>query len=140
MRRERADGYCLDDDPALLDLDAIVAFMTSEAYWGTWRTSQDIATQIERSFLNLGVYAPDGPQIGFGRVISDGVAFAYLADVYVLDAHRGRGLGKALVEFAIDHGPDWRWALHTRDAQTLYAQYGFGSVPDTAMERPRPGG
>jgi len=135
MQRALPDGYELDDDPDRLDLDAIAAFLLTSAYWGGWRTRDDIATQIARSRVTIGAYAPDGAQIGFARALSDGVAFAYLADVYVLDEHRGRGLGQALTGFAIEHGPSWRWLLHTRDAGELYARYGFGPPVETLMER-----
>jgi GNAT superfamily N-acetyltransferase len=82
------------------------------------------------------LYAADGAQVGYARTVTDGISLAYLADVYVLDAHRGKGLGAALVGFAIDHGPQWRWILHTRDAAPLYARFGFGPPPANLMERP----
>ena len=59
----------------------------------------------------------------------------YLADVYILDSCRGRGIGTALVDFAVEHGPSWRWLLHTRDAHGMYAKFGFGAPPETLMER-----
>ena len=76
--------------------------------------------------------------MGFGRAVSDGVAFAYLADVYLEPAVRGRGLGVALVRFMIDEGPgrEFRWTLHTRDAHGLYARFGFVAPPPSALERP----
>jgi GNAT superfamily N-acetyltransferase len=134
--RSLPGGDELDDDPDRLDHAAIADFLTTSAYWGQWRARADIDTQIARSRINIGGYAADGAQIGFARVVTDGVAFAYLADVYVLDQHRGRGLGKAIVDFAVAHGPSWRWLLHTRDAGQLYAKYGFGPPPDNLMERP----
>jgi GNAT superfamily N-acetyltransferase len=135
VQRILEDGYQLDDDVNRLDLDAIVAFLTTSAYWGRWRGREQIELQVSRSMLNVGVYGPDGAQIGYARVVTDGVAFAYLADVYILDAHRGHGLGKAMVAFTVEHGPSWRWVLHTQDAGGLYAQYGFGPPPVTLMER-----
>lgn len=71
--------------------------------------------------------------------VSDGVALAYLADVYVLEEHRGHGLGEALVHEMIDHGPgNWfRWMLHTADAHELYRKAGFAAPDDTYMERPQ---
>ncbi len=69
--------------------------------------------------------------------MSDGVAFAYLADVYVDSAARGRGLGAALVRLMIDDGPgrDFRWTLFTADAHVLYAGFGFTAPDTTAMVR-----
>jgi GNAT superfamily N-acetyltransferase len=66
------------------------------------------------------------------------VALAYLADVYVEPAHRGRGLGRALVAAMVDGGPGagFRWMLHTSDAHTLYAGFGFTRPDDTYLERP----
>lgn len=76
--------------------------------------------------------------MGFARAVSDGVSFAFLADVFVLPAHRGRGLGKRLVAAMIDEGPgaDFRWALFTGDAHGLYEQFGFAAPDATAMVRP----
>jgi GNAT superfamily N-acetyltransferase len=81
-------------------------------------------------------------QVGFARAVSDGVTVAYLADVYVLRAHRGRGLGLALVREIVDGGgipPEVRWLLHTADAQALYAKLGFSDAPPVypLMERGR---
>ena len=75
--------------------------------------------------------------VGFARAISDGGS-AYLADVYVLPAHRGRGLGKAIVAMMVEEGPGagFRWMLHTSDAYGLYRQFGFAPPPDNYMERP----
>jgi GNAT superfamily N-acetyltransferase len=138
--RSLPDGYELDDDVARIDVAAVTDFLTTSAYWGRWRVGTDIATQVTRSWLVIGVYARTGAQVGFARVVSDGVAFAYLADVYVLEQHRGRGLGQALVAFTIEQGPTWRWLLHTQDAYGLYAQYGFGPAAANLMERPAPTG
>jgi GNAT superfamily N-acetyltransferase len=140
MRQQLPAGYELDDDRDRLDLDAILDFLTTSAYWGTWRSRADISTQIERAWLTAGVYAPDARQVGFARVVGDGLALAYLADVYVLDRHRGRGLGQALVAFTVAHGPSWRWLLHTRDAGGLYERFGFAPAPGNLMERPPPNG
>jgi N-acetylglutamate synthase-like GNAT family acetyltransferase len=75
--------------------------------------------------------------VGFARALSDGVALAYLADVYVLENHRGRGLGRALLQEMIEDGPgkEFRWLLHTADAHDLYRQFGFTAPDATIMER-----
>lgn len=139
--REPHDGYDLDDDPSRLDLDAIWGYLSTEAYWGRFRTRADLVAQLASAWRVVGAYdAATGAQVGFARAISDGVALAYLADVFVLDAHRGHGLGHALVRMMVDQGPGahFRWLLHTADAHGLYADHGFRPADHTAMERPRP--
>ena len=86
----------------------------------------------------VGAYTETGEQVGFARAVSDGVAFAFLADVFVVPAHRGHGLGKRLVAAMIDEGPgaDFRWTLFTGDAHGLYEQFGFAAPDATAMVRP----
>ena len=76
--------------------------------------------------------------MGFCRAVSDDASLAYLADVYVLPEHRGRGLGVELVREMIDNGPyaARRWLLHTRDAHELYRRFGFGPPGERLMERP----
>ena len=78
-------------------------------------------------------------QVGFARAVSDGVSFAYLADVFIVPGVRGSGLGKELVATMIDRGPGagFRWTLHTADAHDLYRRYGFAAPDSTYMERPR---
>ncbi|MDX6235064.1 MAG: hypothetical protein QOH68_4224, partial [Nocardioidaceae bacterium] len=104
--------YELDDDPARLDRDAVWAFLSTEAYWARWRTRDDLDAQIDGAWRVIGAYAGDA-QVGFARAISDGVALAYLADVYVLPAHRGRGIAQAMVAAMVDGaaGRQFRWLL-----------------------------
>jgi GNAT superfamily N-acetyltransferase len=135
-----ADGdYELDDDPHRVPRDAVWAWLSTEAYWGRWRTRADVEAQLDSAWRVVGAYsAGTDDLVGFARAASDGVAFAYLADVYVVHAHRGHGLGKRLLRAMIDDGPgrDFRWTLFTADAHGLYEQFGF-AVPDaTAMVRP----
>ena len=140
MTRHAAGSYEIDDDPARVDPAAAAAFLTTEAYWGRWRTEPDIRRQIAAAWRLAGAYDPAGAMVGFARAISDGGS-AYLADVYVLPAHRGRGLGKAIVAMMVEEGPGagYRWMLHTSDAYGLYRQFGFASPPDNYMEgRPVP--
>jgi RimJ/RimL family protein N-acetyltransferase len=131
-------GYELDDDPARVDPAAAAAFLTTEAYWARWRTESDIRHQIAAAWRVVGAYGPAGAMVGFARAISDGGS-AYLADVYVLPAHRGRGLGQAIVAMMIEEGPGagFRWMLHTADAYGLYRRFGFAAPPGNYMERPR---
>jgi len=131
--------YELDDDPARIQRDVVWTWLSTEAYWGRWRSRADIDAQLDTAWRVVGVYLADtGEQVGFARAVSDGVGFAYLADVFVLDAHRGRGLGKRLIRRMIDDGPgaDMRWTLFTGDAHGLYRQFGFVEPDATAMVRP----
>ncbi len=129
-------SYEIDDDPARIDPAAAAAFLTTGAYWARWRTGQDIRRQIAAAWRVTGAYDPAGAMVGFARAFSDGGS-AYLADVYVLPAHRGRGLGQAIVAMMIEEGPGagYRWMLHTSDAYGLYRKFGFAPSPDSYMER-----
>jgi GNAT superfamily N-acetyltransferase len=123
-----------------VDLDAVHAFISRHSYWGAGRSRETMARAIAGSSRVVGLYR-DGEQVGFARAISDRATIAYLADVYVLPAHRGRGLGLELVREVIDGEPvlDVRWLLHTADAQRLYGKLGFTADPPEygVMERPR---
>jgi GNAT superfamily N-acetyltransferase len=124
-------------DPARIDRDLVHGFL-AESYW-----SKGIPREVfERSIANALCFSLyDGAaQVGFARVVTDHATFAYLADVFVLASHRGRGLSKLIMETIIAH-PDLqglrRWVLATRDAHGLYARYGFAppAEPDRFMER-----
>jgi GNAT superfamily N-acetyltransferase len=139
--RQLGEGYELDEDPARLDVDAIHSFISELSYWGRGRSRERVVATIEGSRRVVGLYL-DGEQVGFARAVSDGVTVAYLADVYVLEAHRGRGLGLELVREIVegDGAPDVHWLLHTADAEGLYERLGFRSGPARypLMERARP--
>jgi GNAT superfamily N-acetyltransferase len=138
VKRSLPDGYELDDDPARLDLDAIWSFLSTEAYWGKTRTREVFERQVREAARVMGLYL--GKElVGFERAFTDGMV-VYLADVYVLPEHRGRGLGVELVRAMVDEGPlrDLRWLLHTRDAHGLYEKFGFGPPSERVMERPPP--
>ena len=129
----------LSDDPARLDRDAIFAFLSTEAYWGRWRTREHVDAQIDGAWRVVGAYdRASGAQVGFARALSDGLALAYLADVYVHPSARGAGLGKALVRVMVEEGPgaQFRWLLHTADAHGLYRAFGFAEPDATLLERP----
>ena len=133
------DGYTISADPNRLDRDWVWQVLSTEAYWGRWRVRSDLETQIDGAWRVIGAYRDDtGGQVGFARAVSDGVAFAYLADVIVDPAHRGRGLGRAIVTAMIDDGPGagFRWVLFTADAHGLYGDYGFEPADRSAMVRP----
>ena len=126
MTRDLGEGYELDDDRARLDRAAVHAYLT-RAYWATGRTRERQDELIDGSVRVVGLYR-NGAQVGFARGVDCAAAgFMYLADVYVLEEHRGGGRGVELVRETIEHGPfaDRRWVLHTRDAHGLYAKFGF---------------
>jgi GNAT superfamily N-acetyltransferase len=133
--------YEVSADPKRLDLVVIHAYLT-QSYWSPG-ISREIVERAVANSLCFGVYAGDGSQVGFARLITDRATYAYLADVFVLEAHRGKGLSKRLMEAIVAH-PELqnlrRWTLATRDAHELYARYGFTPVakPDRLMERHDP--
>jgi GNAT superfamily N-acetyltransferase len=133
-----ATSYEFDDDPARVDVGAAWDFLSRHAYWGRWRTRADLERQIAGAWRVVGCYDGSGAMVGFARAVSDGVALAYLADVYVLPEHRGRGLGTRLVAVMVEEGPGpgFRWLLHTADAHGLYARFGFAPPGDDLLERP----
>lgn len=132
------DGYELDDDPGRIDADAAWEFLSTEAYWARSRTRAEFDRQLAASWRVVGAYDGAGRMVGFARAMSDGARNAYLADVYVLKAERGHGLGKELVRVMIDLGPGagFRWMLHTSDAHGLYRQFGFAEPDGRYLERP----
>jgi GNAT superfamily N-acetyltransferase len=136
MKRSLDGGYELDDDPARVDVDAVHAFLT-QSYWAEGRSRETVERLVGDAQRIVGLYHEDR-QVGFCRAVSDDASLTYLADVYVLPEHRGRGLGVELVREMIDNGPyaQRRWLLHTRDAHELYRRFGFGPPNERLMERP----
>ena len=136
MKRQLPGGYELDDDPGRVDVDAVHRYLSEESYWAAGRSRETVERLVREAARVVGVYL-DGEQVGFARAVSDGVAVAYLADVYVLPGHQGHGLGKELVAEMVERGPyvHVRWLLHTRDAHSLYGQVGFGPPGERLMER-----
>lgn len=117
-------AYELDDDSGRIDRDAVWEFLSTQAYWGRFRTRADFEKQLASAWRIVGVYeTATARQVGFARAVSDGVSFAYLADVFIVPGVRGSGLGKELVATMIDRGPGagFRWTLHTADATTCTA-------------------
>jgi GNAT superfamily N-acetyltransferase len=128
VQRTLKNGYELDDDPGRLDREAIHAYLGGVSYWAKGRTRERQDELIDASDRVVGLYK-DGEQIGFARAVDcDAAGFVYLADVYVLDEHRGHGLGVELVREVVENGAfaDRKWVLHTRDAHSLYEKFGFG--------------
>lgn len=131
-------SYLIDDSRDRIDPDVVWGALRG-AYWAKWRSREDVEMQIRDAWRVVGAYDErTGEQVGFARAVSDGLGFAYLADVIVLEAHRGHGLGKRIVQRMIEEGPGahFRWTLFTSDAHGLYEQFGF-AVPDrTVLVRP----
>ena len=128
----------IDTDPARLDIGLIHHFLSECSHWARGIPRPVVERAIAHS-LNFGLYR-DGAQIGFARVVSDQATFAYLADVFVLEAERGRGLGQWLVESVLSHEPLQhlrRWLLATTRAKSLYLRCGFADLrPDLSyLER-----
>jgi GNAT superfamily N-acetyltransferase len=119
-------GYSLQDGA-----DAVVAhaFLT-ESYWAKGTTLDTVQRSIVGSIC-VSVWF-DGIQVGMARVISDRATFAYLTDVYVVQEHQGKGLAQAMLTYLLGH-PELqelgRWALFTKDAQSLYARFGWAQYP-----------
>ena len=142
-REWRRGEYLISTDPGRIDLATVHAFL-ARSYWAAGIPLAVVRRSIAGS-LSFGLYhAPDGAgeerQAGFGRVVTDRATFAWIADVFVVEAHRGRGVGKWLIETMLAH-PDLQgvrgWRLATRDAHDLYRPFGFAplAAPERYMER-----
>ena len=125
----RRSAFTVSTDPARLDVDVIHGYLT-RSYWAAGIPRDVVARSIEGA-LCFGLYE-DALPIGFARVITDRATYAYLADVFVLDSHRGQGLGVWMMECVMAH-PGLqglrRWSLVTRDAHGLYRRFGFTALP-----------
>ncbi len=137
MARDLGDGYELDDARERIDLAEVHRFLSEVSYWAKGRSRETQGGLVRNASRVVGLYK-DGRQVGFCRAVSDGTSFVYLADVYVLEEHRGRGLGVELVREMIDNGPlaHLRWILHTTNMHLLYRKFGFGDPDYKLMERP----
>ena len=136
MRRRLDDGYELDDDPARVDVAAVHDYLANRSYWAEGRPLETVTRLIREANRIVGLYHQGNP-VGFCRAHTDGVTLAYLADVYVLPEHQGRGLGTALVTEMVDGAPfaNLKWVLHTNDGHGLYRKLGFGEPSFKLMER-----
>lgn len=129
------DGdFLISTDKSLLDVDFIHEFI-GNSYWGQERTRQQTMITIENSFC-FGMYEESERQIGFGRIVTDYVFFGYFMDIIIAKSHQGKGLGKALIEFMLNHKTIKSLqtvALKTKDAHLLYEKYGFKKVGDSSL-------
>lgn len=130
------DGFEVSTDPSRLD-KAFILRELAQTYWAAKSSPENLLLSISNSRI-YGLYGPDGAQIGFARAVTDMARFAWLGDVFICDAHKGRGLGKWLIEVIIAD-PELvtvnRWMLATDDAHGLYTQFGF--APVSAEEAPK---
>lgn len=141
------DDVLISTDPAQLDLDAVYGFL-STCYWSPGIARARLERAVAHS-LCFAAYDPATPRpgdaskpalVGFARLVTDRATYAYLCDVFVLESHRGRGISKRMMEAIVSH-PELqglrRFALFTRDAHKLYAQFGFEPTADPSryMER-----
>jgi GNAT superfamily N-acetyltransferase len=140
-REWQRDEFAISTDDNRLDIPVIHDFVSNQSYWGQGRTLEIVQRALNNS-LNFGVYK-NTQLAGFARVVTDYATFAWIADVFVVPEHRGRGLSKWLMEVILSH-PELqgfrRWVLATRDAHALYARFGFIPLhrPERWMERPDP--
>ena len=131
------DNYTVSDNKSKLNIDFIHSFLTN-SYWGKGRTFEDVKESIKNSDC-FGIYDNE-KQIGFARVVSDHVIFAYLLDVFIIEEYRGRGLSKILLNAVFEdskYKKVRKWYLATNDAHDLYRKFGFQSIanPERLMEK-----
>ncbi|MEO7971838.1 MAG: GNAT family N-acetyltransferase [bacterium] len=133
--------YQIKTDRSRLDVAFIHHFLSTQTYWAVGRSVEVVRRSIDNSFC-FGIYK-GAEQVGFARVVTDFATFAWLADVFVIPDHRGRGLAKWLMEVILAHSELQgfrRWVLATKDAHGLYERFGFIPLhrPERWMERPDP--
>ena len=135
MRRDLGEGYELDDDVARVDVAAVHRYLAEESYWAPGRPYEDVELLVREAARVVALYH-DGELVGFCRAARCAPGLFYLADVYVLDAHRGHGLGVALVREMVEEGPlaGRNWFLHTADAHDLYRKLGFTEPSAKVLE------
>lgn len=137
------DGYEISTDKSRLDIPFIHQYLSTTSYWAK-NIPIDIVKRSIEGAVCFGIYdlqpgIPAGKQVGFARMITDCATFGYLADVFIIDQHRSRGLSKWLMK-TIVHYPDFkplrRWMLATKDAHGLYKQFGFTELdkPERIMQ------
>jgi GNAT superfamily N-acetyltransferase len=135
------DGYTISTDKAQLDIPLIHEYLSQHSYWAKGRPLDVVQRSIQHS-LCFGVYQDD-EQVGFARVVTDYATFSWLCDFFILESHRGRGLGKWLIATIVEHTKlqsAKQFLLATRDAHELYRQYGGFKelhMPGKWMVRPR---
>lgn len=132
------NGYTITDDKSRIQVSSVHQWLSEESYWSKNITRETVMTSVANSYCVSVLRA--GEQIGFARMITDFATFAYMADVYVIESHRGKGLAQQMIRFMLDR--PWvsnlrRIMLASLDAQGLYARFGFGPIllPERLMEK-----
>ena len=123
------DTIHISTEKSLLDVHVIHDYLSNRSYWAKGRSIETVKKSIENSFC-FGVYTGN-QQIGFARVVTDFAVYAYILDVFILESHRGKGLGKKLMQEIMNHEQLQnlqRWGLATNDAHGLYEKYGFKTL------------
>ena len=132
----RKNEFLISTDPSLLNVEMIHHYLSKESYWAM-NIPRDVVKRSISNSLCFGLYKKDN-QIGFARLVTDKATFAYLADVFILETHRGKGLAKWLIETIQSH-PELqvlrRWMLGTRDAHALYEQFGWSVLDEDTRKR-----
>jgi GNAT superfamily N-acetyltransferase len=136
VKRALEGGFELDDDRARVDIPEVHRYLAEESYWARGRTYSEVEELVREAARVVGLYH-DGRQIGFCRAARCAPGLFYLADVYVLEEYRGRGLGLELVRELVEDGAlaGRSWLLHTEDAHALYRKLGFAEPGPKVMER-----
>jgi hypothetical protein len=140
MKWPGPDGYWASDDRDLIDLERVHAWISRESYWAEGRPRNVMARAIQNSLV-IGLYAADGTQVGFARVVTDHATYAWLCDVFIDSAQRGHRLGTFLVETTVSH-PDvrgLRQVLMGEPGRSLYHRFGFRPLAKAERWMERPG-
>ena len=145
METTLLNGYRISDEITKIDFGIVTRWLAG-SYWSPGIGREEVERGARFSSLVIGVYAPDGKQVGYARLASDKTRFAYIMDVYVEEGHRRRGIAQAMMRFAMEH-PDhqavYLWLLATRDAQDVYRKAGFQPLQHVerwmAIQKGRPG-
>ena len=138
IRRWSEGDFFVSTDRQLFDVELVAQFLADDSYWANDRTPEKEAIAAQHSRCYSVIHGPSGAMVGGARAVTDWIAFAWIADVFVLPDARGHGLGKLLVRCITEDLADVdRLFLGTRDAHALYAQFGFVTPPrpERWMER-----
>jgi GNAT superfamily N-acetyltransferase len=132
MIRSREDGYELSTDTDRLDVVLVHRWLSTDAFWALGRSRETVERSV-RGSLNFAIYDAAGTQVAYARVVTDWATFAWLCDVYVAPAHRGKGLGTWMAGAVRDHLAPYelkRVLLSTLDAHEVYSKVGFTPLPN----------